>query len=61
MITYASKTARSNNNNQNTPIHTTLYELVAVVSDQLSPNEQSLAGPIVLDILAKGHCRVDAI
>lgn len=61
MITYASKTARSNNNNQNTPINTTLYELVAAVSDQLSPNEQSLAGPIVLDILAKGQCRVDTI
>lgn len=61
MMAYASKTAYSDNNNISAPIHTTLYELVAAVRDQLSPNEQSLASPIVLDILAKGHCRGDII
>jgi hypothetical protein len=61
MITYASKAATSGNSNINKLTHTTLYELVAAVNDQLSPDEQSLAGPIVLDILAMGDCRVDII
>lgn len=61
MIERTSTAAKSGTGNMDASIHTTLYEMVAAVSDQLSPNEQSLTGPVVLDLLVKSHYRLPAI